>query len=147
MSSETRPAPFRIAVIDDDAVFLELMQDLLGAGEGYEVVTSAEWVDSFVFIKETQPDLVILDLMMGREQTGWAILELLREDPATRDVPVILCSAATPALDKHADRLAQGRVSALAKPFDVEKLLSEVDRLLKGGTTSSETSEVTLPSY
>jgi CheY-like chemotaxis protein len=128
LSSSSRPP--RIAVVDDDGVFLELMQDLLGAGEGYDVVTSCDWLDSFEFLKRARPDLVILDLMMGRDQTGWAILELLHEDPATRDVPVILCSAAAPALDLHADRLRQGTVTALAKPFDVDQLLNEIERLL-----------------
>ena len=125
-----QPAPARIAVVDDDAVFLELMQDLLGAGEGYEVITSSNWLDSFGFLKRAQPDLVILDLMMGREQTGWAILELLHEDEATRNIPVILCSAAAPALDQHADRLRRCLVSALAKPFDVDTLLLEIQRML-----------------
>jgi CheY-like chemotaxis protein len=125
----------RIAVVDDDGIFLELMQDLLGAGEGYEVATSSDWLDSFAFLKRTQPDLVILDLMMGRDQTGWAILELLHEDEATRDIPVIVCSAAAPALDTHADRLRQGTVAALAKPFDVDQLLHEIERLLASRPT------------
>jgi CheY-like chemotaxis protein len=127
--------PPRIAVIDDDAVFLDLMQDLLGAGEGYEVITSSDWLDSFGFLKQAQPDLIILDLMMGREQTGWAILELLHEDEATRDIPVIVCSAAAPALDQHADRLRRGPVSAMAKPFDVDALLDEIERMLASRRT------------
>jgi CheY-like chemotaxis protein len=129
------PTPPRIAVIDDDAVFLDLMQDLLGAGEGYEVLTSSDWLDSFGFLKQAQPDLVILDLMMGREQTGWAILEMLHEDEATREIPVIVCSAAAPALDQHADRLQNGRVSAMAKPFDVDALLVEIERMLASRRT------------
>jgi CheY-like chemotaxis protein len=127
--------PPRIAVIDDDAVFLDLMQDLLGAGEGYEVLTSSDWLDSFGFLKQVKPDLVILDLMMGREQTGWAILELLREDETTRDIPVIVCSAAAPALDQHAERLRHSLVSALAKPFDVDALLVEIERMLASRRT------------
>jgi CheY-like chemotaxis protein len=125
----------RIAVIDDDAVFLDLMQDLLGAGEGYDVVTSSDWFGSFAFVKQARPDLVILDLMMGRDQTGWAVLELLHEDEATRDIPVIVCSAAAPALDKHADRLRHGRVSAMTKPFDVDSLLNEIERMLTSQPT------------
>src|SRR5439155_7781262 len=90
----------RIVVIDDDAVFIDLMRDLLANGEGYEVVTTAQWLNSFEFIKEVAPDLVILDLMLGRDQTGLTVLELLREDPSTAGIPVILCSAAEPALRK-----------------------------------------------
>src|SRR6202011_2473750 len=91
-----------IAVIRDDTVFVDLMHELLANGEGYEVVSNSQWIQSYEFIKATQPDLVILDLMMGREQAGWAVLQLLQEDPCTAEIPVILCSAAEPALRQKA---------------------------------------------
>ena len=121
----------RIAIIDDDAVFVELMHDLLAIGEGYEVISSAHWAQSYEFIKGSTPDLIILDLMMGREQTGWAVLELLRQDPHTTDIPVILCSAAAPALTQCPTRIADhGPVETVSKPFDVDHLLAVVARLL-----------------
>src|SRR3954447_7156742 len=95
----------RIAVIDDDVVFVELMHDLLATGEGYDVVSSPNWAHGLDFDKQTAPDLIILDLMMGREQTGWAVLDLLRQDPQTAHIPVILCSAAAPALSQCRERL------------------------------------------
>ena len=121
----------RIAVVDDDLLFVELMRDLLADGEGYEVVSNAQWVRSLDFVKETRPDLVILDLMMGREPTGWAVLDLLRADASTADIPVIVCSAAAEALHEQAPRIARaGRVTALAKPFDLDDLLGAIARLL-----------------
>ena len=121
----------RIAVIDDDTVFVDLMHDLLANGEGYEVVSSSQWVQSYEFIKNSDPDLVILDLMMGRDQTGWAILQLLQEDPATARIPVILCSAAEPALRQKSWRLNDlATVEAVPKPFDVDQLLDVIARLL-----------------
>jgi CheY-like chemotaxis protein len=128
----------RIAVIDDDLVFVELMHDLLGDGEGYDVVSCSQWVSSLEFIKGAQPDLVILDLMMGREQTGGAILSLLQDDPDTSHIPVILCSAAAPALRDYAKQ-TDGRqpVEAVAKPFDVEYLLDVISRLLQSRQTDA----------
>jgi CheY-like chemotaxis protein len=121
----------RIAVIDDDAVFVELMHDLLANGEGYDVVSTSHWPQALEFIKDAQPDVVILDLMMGREQTGWAVLDLLRDDPATADIPVILCSAAAPALQQCSVRAgSRGIVATVAKPFDVDDLLGVIQRLL-----------------
>jgi CheY-like chemotaxis protein len=119
-------------VIDDDAVFVELMHDLLANGEGYDVVSTSHWPRGLDFIKETEPDLVILDLMMGREQTGWAVLDLLHDDPATARIPVILCSAAAPALQQCSGRAAGrgGVVESVAKPFDVDDLLGVIERLL-----------------
>ena len=126
------PGRARIAVIDDDTVFVDLMHDLLATGEGYEVVSSSHWIQSYEFIKDAQPDLVILDLMMGREQTGWAVLQLLQEDPSTAHIPVILCSAAEPALRQNACRInGRATVEAIAKPFDVDHLLGVIARLLE----------------
>ena len=131
MPAECQAHPRRIAVIDDDAVFVELMHDLLANGEGYDVVSTSHWPQGLEFIKETQPDLVILDLMMGREQVGWAVLDLLHDDPATATIPVILCSAAAPALQQCARRPAgPGVVESVAKPFDVDELLGVIERLL-----------------
>jgi CheY-like chemotaxis protein len=125
------PGRARIAVIDDDPVFIDLMHDLLANGEGYEVVSSSHWIQSYEFIKDAQPDLVILDLMMGREQTGWAVLQLLQEDPSTARIPVILCSVAEPALRRYACRMkGAATVEAIAKPFDVDHLLGLIARLL-----------------
>ena len=121
----------RIAVIDDDATFIELMEELLALSEGYDVVTSTHWPSSVEFIRAARPDLIILDLMMGRAQHGRAVLELLRDDPLTAEVPVILCSAAAPTLLEQTRRLrAQGAVETLAKPFELDDLLGTIERLL-----------------
>jgi CheY-like chemotaxis protein len=129
---ELDPERARIAVIDDDMVFVDLMHDLLANGEGYEVVSSSQWIQGYEFIKDTRPDLVILDLMMGREQTGWAVLQLLQEDPSTAHIPVILCSAAEPALRQNACRLnGPATIESIAKPFDVDHLLGVIERLLE----------------
>ena len=124
--------PRRIAVIDDDHVFIELMHDLLASGEGYDVVSNPHWVESFEFIKQSRPHLVLLDLMMGRDQTGWAVLDLLRRDPETANIPIILCSAAAPALSQCKQRLLDvGPLETVAKPFDVDHLLAVIARLLE----------------
>jgi CheY-like chemotaxis protein len=133
----TPPTPCRIAVIDDDDVFLELMQDLLGTAEGYEVATCSSWLNSFEFVQQFEPDLIILDLMLGREQAGWAVLERLRSDPATSDTPVILCSAAAPALERNAAKVhATSALASIAKPFDVDHLLETITQLLTARRTS-----------
>jgi len=59
------------------------------------------------------------------------ILESLRHEPATRHIPVIVCSAAAPALLQNAPRLqAEAAVESLAKPFDVDDLLATIRRLI-----------------
>ena len=119
----------RIAIIDDDSVFIDLMRDLLVDGEGYEVLSTPNWLHCLEFVKETRPDLIILDLMLGQHQTGWGVLALLREDPLLARIPVILCSAAAPALRQC--EVGNGVVvEAVAKPFDVDHFLNVIERLL-----------------
>ena len=104
MTEEARP---RIALVNDDTTYLQLMQDVLAGEEGYEVLLCKEGDTAYVFVKEQRPDLVILDIRMGGEETGWKILELLTLDPETRPIPVIVCSAAIGDLQDHEPLLQQ----------------------------------------
>src|SRR5438067_953367 len=88
----------RIALINDDTTFLALMQELLQGIEGYEVLTCTQWEDAYGFVMQARPDLVILDIVFGREERGWTILELLTLDPRTRPIPLLACSAAVRSL-------------------------------------------------
>ena len=126
------PASKRIAVIDDDATFIQLMVDLLTDGENYDVVSSPDSSDGLAFVKASGADLVILDLMTGREETGSAMLQRLRTDPDTARVPIIVCSAASVALQQSAARMGgEPTIALVAKPFDVDDLLETITRLLE----------------
>ena len=120
----------RIAVINDDTAFLDLMFDLLEDLEGYEVLICRESDEVHEFVKKSQPDLVILDIVMGREESGWRILNLLTLDPGTRRIPVLVCSAAVHSLQEHADNLRTLGIETIPKPFDLDALLEAIDRTL-----------------
>ena len=116
-----------VAVINDDTTFLRLMDELLGHEEGYRVSTSFVGGEAHSFVREVQPDLVVLDLVFGDSaEQGWRTLDLLTLDPATTRIPVIVCSAATTLLHQHADWLRRFDVEVLPKPFDVDDLLSRI---------------------
>jgi DNA-binding response OmpR family regulator len=120
----------RIAVINDDTVYLQLMHDLLEEEEGYTVSICKEADAAYGFVKDTQPNLVILDIRVGHEENGWMILNLLTLDPATRPIPVIVCSAAIHSLREHEELLEQYDCEVLPKPFDVDALLDKVKAAL-----------------
>jgi len=122
----------RIAVINDDTHYLQLMHDLLEEEEGYTVTICKEADDAYGFVKETHPDLVILDIRVGHEETGWLILNLLTLDPATRPIPVIICSAAISSLHEHEELLKKYDCDVLPKPFDLDTLLEKVAAALAG---------------
>ena len=117
----------RIAVINDDTHFLQLMHDLLEGEEGYSVTICKEADSAYEFVKETRPDLVILDIRVGHEESGWMILNLLTLDPVTRPIPVIVCSAAIDSLRAHEELLQQFDCDVLPKPFDLDTLLNKVE--------------------
>lgn len=120
----------RIALINDDTTFLELMREILESMAGYEVAVCTEQDDAYGFVKDYRPDLVILDIRMGGEEVGWMIMELLTLDPATRPIPMIVCSAAVRELHEHEPILNQYGVSVLPKPFDLDALLDKVREAL-----------------
>jgi len=122
-----------IALINDDTAFLELMRDLLEADEGYKVSVCKQWDGAYEFVKEAQPDLVIQDITIGGQEKGWTILNLLTLDPATRPIPIIVCSAAIQSLHEHQPILDRFGITALPKPFDLDELLSTVERVIGPG--------------
>jgi CheY-like chemotaxis protein len=131
MPEDTPGQRGRLAVINDDTVFLDLMHELLQDEEGYEVLICREWENAYQFVKDHRPDLVILDIRIGGEERGWTILNLLTLDPQTRPIPVIVCSAAIQSLHAHQEWLDRFGICALPKPFDLDMLLDTVARMLR----------------
>src|SRR5438093_809056 len=118
-------SPPRIVLINDDTIFLTLMEELLEGMERYQVSTCRQWEDAYHFVKHARPDLVILDIVFGGEERGWKILELLTLDPSTRPIPVIVCSAAVRSLQDHEPLLHRYGIGVLPKPFDLDALLEK----------------------
>jgi CheY-like chemotaxis protein len=124
----TQAARARIALINDDKAYLQLIQDLFQEEEGREVLTCKVSSKAYEFVKEQRPDLVLLDIRMEAPEGDSTVLELLTLDPQTRDIPMIVCSAA---ID---DRfLTEYGVDVLPKPFDLDALLEKVEAGLTKG--------------
>jgi CheY-like chemotaxis protein len=118
-----------IAVVNDDTLFLELMHDLL-TQEGYRTAIWKEGDTAYEMIKEHKPLLVILDIRMERPDTGWMVLELMRLDPTTAGIPVIVCSADTQRIREKEAYLREKGCDALEKPFLLEDLLAKVQAFI-----------------
>ena len=103
--------------------------------EGYEVRGSA---DAFGDIKHANADLVILDLFLHGESAGWQQLDILTLDPATRAIPVIICSAALASLGAARGKLAALDVAVLEKPFDIEQLTACVSAAIASAPRHAE---------
>ena len=124
----------RIAVVNDDTEFLELMRELLES-EGYAIRTHKVAVSAYAEIKADCPDLIILDIRMETPEAGWQLLELLQLDPNTVATPVIICSADTPFLRAKEAHLRERGYRTLEKPFNLEELLAIVAESLAATAT------------
>lgn len=109
----------RIAVVDDNEDTLNLMRELL-AEHDWGMIACPEGETAFQRLKAEQPDLVVLDLWLDRPDSGWAILEQLKADPTTRDIPVVICSGHRERLEDNLALINQHATAVLVKPFDID---------------------------
>jgi CheY-like chemotaxis protein len=107
-----------ILVVDDDAAITEVLEEIL-AVEGYRAVLAENGAQGLSRLRDSSPDLVLLDLMMP-VMDGWQMLAAMQRDPAMRRIPVVVMSAAPPA------RGTLPCVALLQKPFPLESLLDVV---------------------
>jgi len=116
----------RVLVVDDDDVIRQLIGVNLEL-EGFQVFTAVDGVDALERVRECDPVVVTLDIMMPR-MDGWDAAARLRDDPATAHVKVVLLSARAQEADiKRGTRL--GVDAYLTRPFDPEELVAVVRRL------------------
>jgi CheY-like chemotaxis protein len=117
----------RILVIDDEPAVRRLLTDLL-AGEGYAVSEAPDGVQGLDRVRDVSPDLIIVDLMMP-VMSGWGFAEAYRRMDISGEAPIIAISAIFDINGAAATLAELGVRACLAKPFDVELLLSLVARL------------------
>ena len=115
--------PPTILVVDDEAAIVELLQAVL-EDEGYEVVTAGDGREALVSLAANQVALVLSDVMMPRLD-GRELARTMHADPAHRAIPLVLLSAASPAIVQDTPHAA-----FVPKPFDLDALLATVAQLL-----------------
>ena len=117
-----------IYIVEDDASIRELEQYALQTNQ-YTVRGFEDGASFWAAVRETVPDLVILDVMLPDED-GYQILGRLRETAATRTVPVIMVTAKTSEIDV-VKGLDHGADDYLCKPFGIMEFISRVRAVLR----------------
>ena len=120
-------APVKILVADDEAFMLRLLEMTFKKG-GFEVLCCRDGREALATAKDALPHLILLDIMMPGLD-GLGALRQLKENPATKDIPVVVLSAKGHALTKVEAEQA-GAAMFLTKPFSPNQLLSEAKRIL-----------------
>ncbi|NEU82742.1 PAS domain S-box protein [Nostoc sp. UIC 10630] len=121
-----------ILVVDDDANIRELLRQQL-ENEGYNVQEGKDGVDAIHQIKIARPDLILLDVMMP-QINGFDVAAVLKNDPQTADIPIIILSI----IENKERGYHIGIDRYLTKPINTEKLLNEIGSLLYQGTSSKK---------
>ena len=115
-------APPTVLVIDDDSP----TRDLIARGlqkEGFAVLTAATGEEGVRIAREERPDVISLDVLMPG-MDGWTALGLLKDEPSTASIPVVMVSMA----DDRDIGMALGAADYLQKPVDREKLVATLRR-------------------
>ena len=135
-----RNTPARVLVIEDDPGIAALVAYQLTRA-GYRVETAASGDGGLHALHRDIPDLVVLDRMLPG-LTGDQVLKSIRQDPATRSVPVLVLTARRERTDRI-EGLEMGADDYLTKPFSPRELVLRVEAILRrirgfGGMASPE---------
>jgi two-component system alkaline phosphatase synthesis response regulator PhoP len=117
----------KVLVVEDDPDQLEVTRLSLKAA-GFAIGTAATGIDALKKAQTVSPDLILLDVMMPGLD-GFAVCEILRENPATASIPILMLTG----LCSHISQLVafeSGATDYLIKPFVPEELISKVEKLL-----------------
>jgi DNA-binding response OmpR family regulator len=116
--------PIVVAIVEDQAAISELLRDVLD-DSGYETIIVSSSMTAVDEIRQSGADIVLLDIMMPRK-SGWEVLDELRADAATRDVPVVLTSAVYDRIGRRPLPFG-GPIRFASKPFDITELIETIE--------------------
>ncbi len=121
-----------ILLVEDEQVLSETLRYNL-ENEGYTVLSASDGVQALDLARQTQPDLIILDVMLPRLD-GFSVCRIVRGES---DVPIIMLTARQDEIDRIAG-LEFGADDYVVKPFSLGELLARVRAILRRGRRQSE---------
>lgn len=122
----------RILLVDDEPDLVQMISLRLKS-VGYEVVTACDGQEALEQVKQTKPDLLILDLMLPKLD-GYKVCRLLKFDERTKELPILIFTARAQEQDiKLASEC--GADAYLTKPFEAKVLLGKLQELLAAKKT------------
>ena len=116
----------KILIVDDSPTERFFLADLLSK-RGYAVVTAESGEEALNKVKVEKPSLVVMDVVMPGT-SGYQATRALARDPATQNIPVILCTSKNAESDRVWG-LRQGAKEYVVKPVDVDELLAKIATL------------------
>jgi DNA-binding response OmpR family regulator len=118
----------KIVYIEDDPEMIDLVELILNR-HGFSVKGAHGGRQGIDVVRQLNPDLILLDLMMP-DLDGWDVYQQLKADDATRAIPVIVITAKAQSIDKVLGLHIAKVDDYISKPFRPQELLDSVDRIL-----------------
>jgi CheY-like chemotaxis protein len=124
---QSTPSGQRVLLVEDNednrTIYSTVLRHL-----GYQVIEAQDGVRAIELARSEHPELILMDISIPALD-GWEATRILREDPATRDIPIVALTAH--ALSDDRERAAEiGFASYLAKPIEPRAVVDEVRRLI-----------------
>lgn len=122
----------KVVVLVDDSISVRKFVGRMLEKAGYRVRLAADGLEALEIVSQVRCDLVVTDLEMPRTN-GYELLSHLRQDPATRNIPVMVVTSRAGA--KHRDRaMKEGAVAFMVKPVQEDKFITAVTKLIGAAT-------------
>jgi CheY-like chemotaxis protein len=120
--------PIKVVCVEDEPEMIDLIRLILGR-KGYEVVGAHGGLAAFDVIKESVPDLILLDLMMP-DMDGWEVYQQVKADPELNKIPVVVVTAKAQSIDKVLGLHIAKVEDYISKPFSPQELINSVEQVL-----------------
>ncbi|WP_078555078.1 ATP-binding protein [Bacillus alkalicellulosilyticus] len=124
--------PKLLILEDDQSLALLLKEQLLESG--FQVVHKKDGEEAIKAIESFNPDAVVIDIMLHNSIDGWTVIEKLKENPKTKNIPIIVSSA----LDEKDKGFQLGAKHYLTKPYPANKLSTVILQTLLAGTKDGQ---------
>jgi two-component system phosphate regulon response regulator PhoB len=118
----------KILIVDDEEKVRKLVEVTL-SGNDLEVLHASSGDEALETAREAKPDVILLDIMMPGGLDGFDVCRLLREDPDTEGIYIIMLTAKGQKSDKEKG-LALGADDYFIKPFSPMELMDKIDKIL-----------------
>jgi len=118
----------RLILTVDDSVTLRKIVSITLERQGYRVLTATDGMQALAKLNEETPDLVLLDITMPR-MDGYQVCKVIKQNPFTRHIPVVMLSGKDGFFDKVKGKLA-GATDYITKPFKEAALLAAVEKYI-----------------
>jgi CheY-like chemotaxis protein len=128
----------KILLVDNDVDFIDLNKAVLENG-GFEVAVAYAGREVMDKVKFEQPDLIVLDLMMEKHDTGFGVAKALKADPVYRNIPILMLTAVLGEtgmdFNQELDGYWMKTDSYANKPLTPEELINKINELFARSKT------------